>query len=50
MAQVPLKPVFPSRTNSKLHTISVTSNLLKNVKTKLDLSKTSGPDGIPVGF
>ena len=41
-------PVFPSKTNLKLHSISVTSKLFKNVITNLDLSKTSGPDCIPV--
>ena len=36
-------PVFPCRTNLKLHNISVTSVIMN-----LDLSKTSGPDCIPV--
>ena len=40
-------PVFPSKTNLKLH-ISVTPMLVKKVKTNLDLSKASGPDCIPV--
>ena len=41
-------PVFPSRTNLKLHSISVTPKMVKKVKIKLDLSKTSGPESIPV--
>ena len=40
-------PVFPSRTNQKLH-ISVTTRMVKKVITNLDLSKASGPDCIPV--
>ena len=41
-------PVFPSRTNMKLHNISVTSNMVRKVVRNLDLSKASGPDCIPV--
>ena len=41
-------PVFPSRTNLKLHNISVTPKTVKKVITNLDLSKTSSPDSIPV--
>ena len=41
-------PVFPSRTNLKLHNISVTPKIVKKVITNLDLSKASGPDCIPV--
>ena len=41
-------PVFPSRTNLKLHNISVTPKMVKKVTTNLDLSKASGPDCIPV--
>ena len=41
-------PVFPSRTNLKLHNISVTRKMVKKVIMNLDLSKTSGPDCIPV--
>ena len=41
-------PVFPSRTNLKLHNISVTSKMVKKVIMYLDLSKASGPDCIPV--
>ena len=41
-------PVFPSVTNLKLHNISVTSEMIKKVIMSLDLSKTSGPDCIPV--
>ena len=41
-------PVFPSRTNLKLHNISVTSKMVKKVILNLDLSKASRPDCIPV--
>ena len=41
-------PVFPSRTNLKLHNISVTSKMFKKVIKNLDLSKVSDPDFIPV--
>ena len=41
-------PVFPSRTNLKLHNISITPKMVKKVITNLDSSKTSGPDCIPV--
>ena len=41
-------PVFPSRTNLKLHNISVTSKMVRKVIMNLDLSKASGPDCIPV--
>ena len=41
-------PVFPSRTNLKLHNISVTPKMVKKVVTNLDLSKVSDPDCIPV--
>ena len=41
-------PVFPSRTNLKLHNISITPKMVKKVMTNLDSSKTSGPDSIPV--
>ena len=41
-------PVFPSRTNLKLHNISVTSTMVKKVIANLDLSKASDPDCIPV--
>ena len=41
-------PVFPSRTNLKLHNISVTPKMVKKVIRNLDLSKASGPDCIPV--
>ena len=41
-------PVFPSRINLKLHNISVTTKTAKKVIMNLDLSKTSGPDCIPV--
>ena len=40
--------VFPSRTNLKLHNISVTSKMVKKVIMNLDLSMASGPDCIPV--
>ena len=41
-------PVFPSRTNLKLHNISVTPKMVRKVVMNLDFSKTSGPDCIPV--
>ena len=41
-------PVFASRTNQKLHNISVTPKMVKKVLTNFDLSKASGPDCIPV--
>ena len=41
-------PVFPSRTNLKLHNISVTPKMVRKVVMNLDLSKESGPDCIPV--
>ena len=41
-------PVFPSRTNLKLHNISVTPKMVRKVVMNLDLSKASGPDYIPV--
>ena len=41
-------PVFPSRTNLKLHNISVTSKMVKKVLINLDLSKASGPNCIQV--
>ena len=40
--------VFPSKTNLKLHNISVTPKIVRKVVTNLDLSKASGPDCIPV--
>ena len=41
-------PVFPSRTNLKLHNISITPKMVRKVITNLDSSKVSGPDCIPV--
>ena len=41
-------PVFPSRTNLKLHNVSITPKMVKKVITNLDSSKASGPDCIPV--
>ena len=41
-------PVFPSRTNLKLHYVSITPKTVKKVITNLDSSKASGPDCIPV--
>ena len=41
-------PVFPSRTNLKLHNISITPKMVKKVIRNLDSSKASGPDCIPV--
>ena len=41
-------PVFLSRTNLKLHKISVTPKVVKKLIMNLDLSKAAGPDCIPV--
>ena len=41
-------PVFHSRTNLKLHNISVTPQMVKKVVMRLDLSKASGHDCVPV--
>ena len=41
-------PVPPSRTNLKLHNISITPKMVKKVITNLDSSKASGPNCIPV--
>ena len=41
-------PAFPSRTNLKLHNISLIPKMVKKVITNLDLSKASGPDCVPV--
>ena len=41
-------PVFHCRTNLKLHNISVTAKMVRKALMNLDLSKTSGPDCIPV--
>ena len=41
-------PVLPSRTNLKLHNISITPKMVKKVIANLDSSKASGPDCIPV--
>ena len=41
-------PVFPFRTNLKLHNISITPKMVKKVITNLDSSKASGPDCIPM--
>ena len=40
--------VVPSRTNLKLHNISVTPKMVRKAVMNLDLSKVSGPDCIPV--
>ena len=40
--------VFPSRTNLKLHNISVTPKMVRKSIMNLDLPKASGPDCIPV--
>ena len=41
-------PFFPSRTNLKLHNISVTPKMVKKVITNIDSSKASGRDCISV--
>ena len=40
--------VFPSRTNLKLHNMSVTPKMVRKIVINLDLSKASGRDCIPV--
>ena len=40
---IPL-PAFPSRTNLKRHNIHVSSKMVKEVTTNLDLPKASYPD------
>ena len=40
-------PVFPCRTNLKLHNISETPKMFGKVVMNLDLSKPSGSDCIP---
>ena len=41
-------PAFPSRTNLKLHNISITPKMVKKVIKNLDSSKATGPDCITV--
>ena len=41
-------PAFHSRTNLKLHNISVTPKMVRKVVMNLDFSQASGPDCIPV--
>ena len=41
-------PIFPSITNLKVHSISVTPKMVKKVITNFDSSKAFGPDCIPV--
>ena len=41
-------PAFPCRTNLKLHNISVTPKMVRKVVMKLNMSKASGPDCIPM--
>ena len=41
-------PVFPSKTNLKLHNISVTPKMVRKVVMNFDLSKVSGPKCVPV--
>ena len=41
-------PVLPSRTNLKLHIISVAPKLINKIIADVDLPQASGPDGIPV--
>ena len=43
-------PVFPSRTNLKLHNISVTPKMVRKVVINFNLSTASGPDCIPMVF
>ena len=41
-------PDFSSRTNLKLHNITVSHKMVKKVIMNLDFSNASGPDCIPV--
>ena len=41
-------PVIPSRTDLRLHNVSVTTIIVKKIIMTLDLSKASGADCIPV--
>ena len=41
-------PVFPARTNLKMHNISVTPKMVQKVRINLDLPKAFGPDCISV--
>ena len=41
-------PAFPSRSNLKIHNISLILKMVKKVITNLGSSKASGPDCIPV--
>ena len=41
-------PVFPSRTNLKLHNTSITLKMVKKIITNFDSSKASGPECIPM--
>ena len=43
-----LMTLYNSRTNLKLHNISITPKMVKKVVTNLESSKASGPDCIPV--
>ena len=43
-------PVLPSRTNLKLHSVSVTHKMVKKIITNFDLLKASGLNYIPVRF
>ena len=45
-----LLPVLLSRTNLKLHNISITPKIVKNVITYRDLSRASDSDCIPVAI
>ena len=45
---ISLPAVFPSRTNLKLHNISITPKMVEKVIMNFDSSKASGPDCIPV--
>ena len=39
-------PIFPSRTNFKLHNITVTPKMVRKIVMNFDLSKASAPDFI----
>ena len=40
-------PDFPTRTHSILSDLIITPNLVPSAISKLDISKATGPDGIP---
>ena len=41
-------PIFPSRTNLRVHNITVTPTMVRKIVINLDLSKTSAPECFPM--